>query len=228
VSDVRAVPMDLRWRGGPSDAAGFTVIELLITTAIFVVVLASIGTYLIAGTRTYEVTGQRTEQMQDSEAVLQLLRYEAAMAGYRGISESTYDRPFTLGGPETLEIEMSGSGGRLTMRYFEDRFVGASDTGERTVTFYVDPAEHALVREEQRPGDVATVELMAGSVARMDIIEVVDRDRVRYDVDDIASGAVVKPNDVAGITLQITFTDGRLWEFLIGLSNPQIYSVSTN
>lgn len=215
-------------RSNLAGEAGFTLIELLVTTAIFLSILIGVGAYLVAGTRSYEATSRRSEQFQDSEAVLQLLRYEAAMAGYRGISEATYDRPFTIGGPETLELALSGSGGRLTMRYFEDRYVGAGDTGERQVEFYVDAEEQALIREERRPGGVATVELMAGSVARLDILEVVDRDRIRYDINDIAIGSVAKPSDVAGITLQVTFTDGRLWEFLIGLSNPQVYKVTAN
>lgn len=207
-------------------SAGFTVVELLITAFIFLVILGGIGSLLVAGTRTYEVTGERSELMQDSEAVLHLLRYEAAMAGYRGIEEDTFDRPFTIDGTDTLSIRSADDGDEITMRYFEDRYIAGSDTGERSVSFYVDDEESALVRRELRATGVATVELMAGSVSRMDILEVVDRDRNRVSVEEIISGAAIQPPDVAGVTMRITFTDGQSWEFMIGISNPQTYSVS--
>src|SRR5690606_3705544 len=109
----------------------------LVTASIFIVILGSVGSLLVSSTRAYGVTSERSEALQDSEAVLHLIRYEVAMAGYRGLGEDTFDRPFTSGSDRTLVVTRTSDGDELTLRYFEDRYISGSDTGEREVVFYV-------------------------------------------------------------------------------------------
>lgn len=217
--------------GGGVPNAGITVVELLITMAIMVIVLAAIGGLLTSSTRAYTVTAERSEALQDSEAVLQLMRYEIAMAGYRGLEEHNFDRPFSGGATETLNVRRGADGDTLTIRYFEDRYITGSDTGERLVTFRVDPAIDTLVREERRPGGggagTVVTELLVGNIASMEVLDVVDRFRYQVTIGTILADPDAKPEQMAGLNIRVTFVDGLEWEFLVGVSNPQIYSVTT-
>lgn len=224
----RRVPSRSHSFRGVRSSEGFTVVELLITASIFIVILAAVLGFLVSGTRAYSVTSERSEALQDSEAVLQLLRYEVAMAGYRGIEASTYGRTFTSGSDETLVVHRTSDGDVLTLRYFEDRFISGSDTGERVVSFYVDETSNALVRQETRPGlsgSGQTTELMVGNISNMIVQDVIGRWREQVSVDAILGGAD-PPESIAGLNMVIQFVDGTDWEFLIGVSNPQVFNAT--
>lgn len=211
--------------------AGFTLVELLITATIFIVILAAIGGLLVSSTRAYGVTSTRSEAIQDSEAVLQLMRYEVAMAGYRGLDEATYDRPFTSGATESIVVDRQGSGDSLTVRYFEDRYITGADTGERVVTFRVDTDNNTLVRVEGRPsggGTTYTTELLVGNIAHMEVLAIIDRFRAEFPITDLLAGTLEGPETMAGVNVRITFVDGLTWEFLIGVSNTQTYDVTSS
>lgn len=208
---------------------GFTLVELLITSTIFVVILVAIGGLLISSSRAYSVTTVRTEAIQDSEAVLQLMRYEVALAGYRGLSQATYDRPFSTGANESIVVTRTLGGDRLTVRYFEDRYLVGGDTGERVVTFQVDGAQNTLVRVEGRPsggGTTFTTELLVGNIASMEVLAIIDRFRAEFPIADLIAGTVEGPETMAGVNMRITFVDGLIWDFLIGVSNTQTYAVA--
>lgn len=206
--------------------AGFTLIELLVTATIFILVLVALGGLLVSSTRAYQVNAARSEALQDSEAVLQLMRYEIGLAGYRGVQAATFDRPFTLG-VDTVEVdhEASAAGDAVTVRYFEDRFLQGSDTGEREVTFQVNGASNTLERVDRRPGAASAVtELLVGNVRSMEVMELVGPDRERFSVAAVAGGADGPPA-LAGLNFRVVFEDGRDWVFMIGLTNPQSYDV---
>lgn len=207
---------------------GFTVVELLITMVVLLLILGSLGAMLISGSTAYGVTAQRSESLQDSEAVLQLLRYEIGLAGYRGLESGTFDRSFTLDGAakETIEIEPHDSGDRLTVRYFEDRYLGTGDTGERRVSYFVDPKTHSLNRIEKNPVDgELESEMMVGNIAKLEVVDLVDLQRNTVAIADIRSNPANKPAVVAGIQMKVELVDGDQWDLLIGLANSQIVSV---
>jgi len=209
-----------------ASSAGFTLIELLVTAAIFILVLAALGGLLVSSTRAYQVNATRSEALQDSEAVLQLMRYEIGLAGYRGVEAATFDRPFTLG-VETVEVdhEASSAGDDVTVRYFEDRYLQGGDTGEREVTFRVNGVSNTLERVDRRPGGAGTVtELLVGNVISMQVIDLVSPDRDRFPVGVVAGGGA-GPDALAGLNFRVIFADEREWEFMIGLTNPQSYDV---
>lgn len=208
---------------------GFTVVELLITSTIFVVILVAVGSLLISSSQAYTVTTVRTEAIQDSEAVLQLMRYEVALAGYRGLAQATYDRPFSSGATDSIVVTRGGTGDQLTVRYFEDRYLSSGDTGERVVTFRVDGDQHTLVRVEGRPSGGSTTyttELLVGNIASMEVLAVIDRFRAEYPIADLIAGTVEGPETMAGVNMRITFVDGLVWDFLIGVSNTQTYAIA--
>lgn len=212
------------------DSVGFTVVELLITATIFIVILAAIGGLLVSSTRAYGTTAARTEAIQDSEAVLQLMRYEVAMAGYRGIEAGAYARSFTTGSDRSIIVHRTPAGDELTMRYFEDRYLGSGDSGERVVTFRVDSDSNTLVRVEGRPGGAGTsftTELLVGNIAHMEVAEVVDRFRERFSIASLLADPGSGPELMAGVNVVVTFVDGLQWEFLIGVSNAQTYAVTS-
>ncbi len=209
---------------------GFTVVELLITAAIFIVILSALGALLVSSTRAYGTTAARSDAIQDSEAVLQLMRYEVAMAGYRGLGADTYAQPFTTGAAESIVVNRTSTGDELTMRYFEDRYLSGADTGERVVTFRVDSATNTLVRVEGRPGGAGTTfttELLVGNIASMEVVELVDRFRERFSIESLLASPGSGPELLAGVNVIVTFIDGLQWEFLIGVSNSQTYAVTS-
>lgn len=221
VSDAIAV----RGRGA---RAGLTLIELLVVMAVFVVVLVALSGLFVSSTRAYSVTSERSEALQDAEAVIHLLRYELALAGYRGVGVD-YDQPFTLDGAavETVTIERGNDSDVLTVRYFEDRYLAGTDTGERRVSFRVDPETETLVREERRTvGGTVTTELLVGNIRDLRVTDLVGPDRSRVTVADVIDGTELEPDSLAGLILVVDFSDGRAWEFMIGLSNPQVFEVS--
>lgn len=210
---------------------GFTLVELLITASIFIIILSAVGALLVSSSRAYSVTAERSEAIQDSEAVLALIRYEVALAGYRGITADTFQRPFTTGSDESIVVNRTTDGDEITVRYFEDRYLGPSDTGERVVTFRVDTGSNSLVRVEGRPGGggtTFTTELLVGNIARMDVIELVDRFRTTYSIESLIADISTGPEEIAGVNVRVTFVDGLEWEFLIGVSNEQTYDVTTS
>lgn len=216
-----------RTRGAAN--AGFTLVELLVTAAIFIMVLGALGGLLVSSTRAYEVNAVRSEALQDSEAVLQIMRYEVGLAGYRGLGAATFDRPFTMGAPETVEVRRLAAGDELTVRYFEDRYVAAGDSGERQVTFRVNAGTATLERVERRPGmgTAGVTELLVGNIESMTVLDLVDPDRERVSVTDLLGGSA-SPSALAGLHFLVTFVDDTEWEFLIGLTNPQIFAVRSN
>ena len=56
-------------------------------------------------------------------------------------------------------------------------------------------------------------------------VELVGPDRERVSVDSILSDATLMPAALAGLNFLIEFEDGREWEFMVGLTNPQVFEV---
>jgi type II secretory pathway pseudopilin PulG len=209
---------------------GFSLVELLVTAAIFIFVLGALGGLLVSSTRAYQVNAVRSEALQDSEAVLQIMRYEVGLAGYRGLGAATFDQPFTMGAPETVDVRRLVTGDELTVRYFEDRFLESGDSGERAVTFRVDPASSTLERVERKAGVGALVvtELLVGNIQAMRVLDLVGPDRERVSVAGVLATTEAAPDALAGLHFRVTFVDGSNWEFLIGLTNPQVFAVRSD
>lgn len=202
---------------GNDPRQGFTLIELLVSAAIFVVLLVALTGLFVGTSRAYDVTRERSEAIQDAEAVLQLLRYEFSLAGYRGLEDvatSTAD---------TLVIDQDGDSHTITIRYIEDTYVPGG-SANREVTFSIDTGSRELIRSEPETQDQA----MVGNVERLEVIGYIRRDRETvplYDA-DLCAGRCEVPEMLAGLLLRVGFADGSDWQFPVGLYNPQSISGS--
>lgn len=204
----------MRYRdGSPTAGDGFTLIELLVAATIFIILLAALTGLFVSSSRAYQRTGQVSVAMQDAEAVLQLLRYEFALAGYFGLGAD--GRPAE--GVETLAIERGELSDEVTIRYLEDEYVSGPPE-ERLVTFRVDSASDMLVRTE--PGTVD--QEMVGNVEQLRVVGYIRRDRGVVPVEaEECSGYCPVPQALAGLLLHVYFRDGTEWQFPVGLFNPQ-------
>lgn len=202
---------------------GFTVVELLIASLVFLVLLGALGGMLVSSTRGYEANARASEAIQDSEAVLQLLRYDIGLAGYRGLELGQSSRSFELDGPSdqsTVRIEPTANGHTVTVRYFEDRYISGADSGERRVTYLVNASNNSLERLEYNPidGELDSA-LMVGNIESLEAVSLVDLMRVKVNIDDVPCGVVGVP--FGGIVLRVGFTDGSSWDLLIPFTNSQ-------
>lgn len=192
---------------------GFTIIELLVAATIFILLLAALTGIFVNSSRAYRRTSDVSVAMQDAEAVLQLLRYEFALAGYYGLGSD--HRP--PAGTETLSIVRVGDSDEVTIRYVEDEYV-AGTAEERVVTFRVDPTNRMLVRIE--PGTLD--QEMVANVAQLEVLGYIRRDRVVEPVEsEICGGPCPMPQALAGVLLRVAFDNGAEWQFPVGLYNPQ-------
>jgi prepilin-type N-terminal cleavage/methylation domain-containing protein len=203
----------MRGRGRPALRRGFTLVELLVAAAIFIVLLGSLTALFVSSSRAYAVTNARSTVIQDEEAVLTLLRYEFALAGYRGLGANPSSAP-----GDTLAIVNQNGSDAITIRYLEDRYVPGQPE-ERAVTFSVDPVTRTLLRTEPGTQDQA----MVGSVVRLVAVAYIRRDRATVPVVDPwgCGGYCDPPQALAGLLLRVEFVDGAAWEFPVGLYNPQ-------
>ncbi len=192
---------------------GFTLVELLVAAAIFIVLLGALTGLFVSSSRAYQRTGDISLAIQDEEAILQLLRYEFALAGYHGLGS---------GGPaegtQTLTISRTGDSDVVTIRYVEDEYV-PSGPEQREVTFSVDPTSGMLVRRE--PGTVD--QEMVGGVELLQVTGYIRRDRGIVPVmSQECNGYCEVPQALAGLLLRVAFADGSEWQFPVGLYNPQV------
>lgn len=102
-------------------AAGFTILELLITAAILITLLASLGGVLISALRAHETNRAVTESSARLHNAVETMRYDLGLAGY-----CADPAVCSLGGPG-LEIEVEDDDAHrvvrsITSRYEEDRF----------------------------------------------------------------------------------------------------------
>ena len=72
-----------------------------------------------------------------------------------------------------------------------------------------------------------STELLVGNVTDLTVLNVLDRNRDPFTMAEILADSTVAPSNVAGLTLAVGFADGSDWQFLVGTSNPQTYTVTS-
>ena len=199
--------------------AGFTVLELLIASVIMIILLTALTGVFVSSSRAYRVTEEISNRQQEIEAAVKVLSYDLQLAGYRGTTPTEVGRLF---GAPTLVVEKNDSttSDRLIVRYFEDssRLFGGQDScGSPCVVTY-----------EVGPGDDGVLYLFRqeGSNEEKGIVQAVELFKIKHYVR--RGGELVEanqgtpiPNDLAALNIEITFAEGGLWRFPVGVSNPQ-------
>ena len=196
----------------------FSLIEMLVATAIFMVILVAVVGLLVSSNRGYRATSDLSDRQQEIEAAVNVLRYDLSLAGYRGTTPDGLSRATT---DPTLEVEKNhfGDSDRLVVRYFEDpdRLFGADDSCSApcVVAYEVgvddDDGQTYLYRQELSSDIIGLVQ----AVERFRVVSY-----VRRGGEEISATNAI-PDDIAAINLEITFDDGFWWRFPVGLSNEQ-------
>jgi Tfp pilus assembly protein PilW len=205
--------------GRQSRAAGFTVLELLIASAIFMILLGALTSYFVTSNKAMAVTETLSNRQQEVEAAVNVLSYDLGLAGYKGVTPAELARTFPA---PTLAVEKAvlGESDRLVIRYFEDsgRLYGAANTcgSPCVVTYevdYDDKGETNLYRQE-------------GNDPERGIVQRVDHFKVTHYI--LRSGSFIEatpgstpPVDLAGLNIELAFATGGIWRFPVGISNVQ-------
>lgn len=199
--------------------AGFTVIELLIASAIFVVILGALTWYFSSSRQAMVLNEQLSDRQQEVEAAINVLAYDLALAGYKGTTPTDVARSF---GHPSLSVEKDvgpGSSDRLVIRYFEDsdRLFGGDDTcgSPCVVTYEVDDSdgEANLYRTEGNSPERGIVQ----RVEHFKVLQYIRRDGSL----EATTASSSPPSTLAGLNIEIAFSTGGLWRFPVGISNEQ-------
>ena len=205
---------------------GFTLLEFLIAATISTVLLVAIAGLLSTSSRATGAHEAATERQQEIEAAVKILSYDLSLAGYRGTRPEQFAvNSFT---EPTLEIWKSGAtvarNDRLIVRYFEDteRLFDSADTCGRpcVVTYDVDEGPEGvllLYRQEDASEERGIVQ----EVDSFKVRTLFRRSGTPIPLDTASEGSVPIPSDVAALNIEIKFTDGTVWRFPVGLTNPQ-------
>lgn len=203
---------------------GFTLLELLVASAVMVILIAAAVALFVSSGRAYDVSERLSLQQQEIESAAKILSYDLSLAGYRGTTLAALDRSFAQ---PFIAVEKNVSAGsdRIIMRYFEDdddsRLFGAQSTCDPqpcVVRYDVALADDGsgtalLYRREGEAGD------------RIGIVQAVRHFRVlQYirrvgDPVDIEAGTAV-PDNLAAVNIEIAFENGGLWRFPVAINNP--------
>lgn len=209
---------------------GFTLVELLLASAIMAVILGALGNLFAGTTRAYRVNEEATNLQQTADAAGQLLMYEVGLAGYRGsdnnISTRTFTTPVLLGlvsvPASTLKIETGASTSvpdKVFVSYYEDRNYSSSTTYNPTklgTEFSVDTSAHSLNRYASNDPEKRAV---IQDVYNLKVLRYVRKNG--RECNTVTPSTATTPADLAALRLELTFTDGLKEQVVIALPNPQ-------
>lgn len=194
----------------PQQQLGLTVIELLITAAILLILLATLGVILSGTLGAYSTTAVSTGRQQRAASLTQTLRYEIALAGYRGTSST----PAELTEP-TLEITRGSSPDdpdQLRLRYIEDRLTESGTPELVSARFLLEPESQQLIREDSQDRNV-----LAERVANFKVTTLTTPSGDTVEVQT----ATTPPASATNIGILVRYQDGRERTLYVTLNNPQ-------
>jgi prepilin-type N-terminal cleavage/methylation domain-containing protein len=203
---------------------GFTLIELMISTAIMAFVLVTLVVLFNLSTKALETNEAASERQQNAEAAAELLRYEVGLAGYRGTSSTALTSNTFTGSTVSVGVNTSASASdTITVQYYEDRFYdGSSTTTLLSVTFSTGTDANGnpvLLRQQGSSGALAA----AADVALLKVVKYVDRDG---SIIDVTTSSTI-PEALAAISVELTFADGESGRFLVGFENTNVVEQTT-
>ncbi len=197
---------------------GFTIVELLISAAIFGIVLTLLASIFVTSRRAYTRSEEVGETRQAIQAALELMNYDVGLAGYRGVDIApaaiSATRPFASL-PLTVTDGTGTSPDTITVRFYEDRFVVGLPT-LRTITYSI--VDEALVRTD---GTVATP--VVDGVTDLQVNSWLNRAATEFVVPTTSASANrPAPANLAGIGLRIRVTGQDVpMSLVVSLPNPQ-------
>lgn len=206
--------------GSMSRQGGFTIVELLVASAILVIIMGALVSFLVGSQKAYNVGEAVADRQQEIQSAVNVLSYDLSLAGYRGTTPTDAARTFSA---PTLAVtkDVSGSGSDLLqIRYYEDSgrlFGGDTTCGSPCLVSYevgtTGGGDSYLYRRE----GTASVRGIVQAVEYFKVIQFIKRDGSLVDV----TSSTPIPTDLAALNIEIVFTNGGLWRFPVGLTNEQ-------
>lgn len=178
--------------------AGFTLIETLVALAVFGLLITS----LLQAERAFrhaEADEDQALRVQQAQAMVELLRAELTMAGYRNAGTD-------------LQVASSPASDRIAYRYLEDRLADAPAV--RTVTLEAGVDARGSPSLYRRVGSAYRQPAVAG-LAELRVIAWLDR----------AEGAwrATPPTSPAAMRIRLSFAWGDGTEIVVGFPNAPTY-----
>lgn len=195
--------------------AGFTLIELLVSAALLLVLLSALAGMMRSTTHAYQAEDVVTTTRQNQESALGVLRYEIALAGYRGTLKTDYDANSAVAtDPFTITSGNSGGSDQIAIKYFENHVYGGESKSVKTIVFSVNAQTQTLLRSQNG----ATAQAIATHIKRLKIVRYLVKG---LPTSDCASACASKPPvDATGIILSLTFADDSVRRVPITFQNP--------
>lgn len=207
------------------NAAGFTLVELLIAAVITVIALLALGGLFADAGRTFSTSVERSASFQDVEGAIAVLRRDLALEGFPGDDATPSDRPFAAWtGGTTLRIERTAASDRITAFYLDDRYTASGNVERHETTFALDPDRGTLDRTLRTPSETFDGALIGG-VSAVRVVSLVRKDRSTVAPSDLLAGGTV-PDDVVGLEVRIDPVEANPVTFLIATFNPQSVEVT--
>lgn len=216
--------------------SGFTIVELLVASVIMVIILGALGSLFLSTSKAYRVNDKVSALQQNADAAGQLLSYEVELAGYRGSDNSTngFDgRKFLTAIPFGTElipattlkitaIAFSATPDKIAVSYYEDRFTSTSaDPTKTSVQFSVDTGNNNLDRHAS--GETYAQPAIE-DVKNLKVLRYIRKDG--KECNTVTPATPTTPSDLAGLRLELTFTDDLKKQVVIPLPNPQTSSAA--
>lgn len=186
-------------------ASGFTLIEVLVASAILIILISIALSILVQSHRAYAATEASSERQQTHELVAQTLKYDLSLAGFKGTNPGDLSRTFASSPLEVVHDESSDSDS-IQIRYYEDHtFDDAVASQVVEVGYYV--LDGDLYREENGVEDV-----VFPGVLRLEITDYIDREAG-------SMGTTTMPATFSAVILEIEFESGFLDTFTVPVDN---------
>ncbi len=197
--------------------SGFTLLELLVASSLFMILLGALSGTLLSTTRAYRAEDRMASLGQERESAEQQLQYEISLAGFRGTTKTDYDgTALTVGAaPFVLVPNASGGSEQITIKYFENRTYGSASKEVKTVVFSVDSQTHTLLRRQG-----LTAEAIASGVTKLRVVRYLPLGATGSERDCSSACAAAPPTKTVGAILELTFTDASVRRIPITFRNP--------
>ncbi len=189
------------------------------STAIMGMIMVALAGLFTQSTKALQANEIASMRQQNAEAAAELLRYEIGLAGYRGTTSDAITANTFTGA--TLSIGVAAADDdtdEITVQYYEDRFYdGVTTTPTLMSVTYSSGTDASGNPVLLRKQGTAAAQPAVASVSLMKAVMYVDRDG---NVTDITTTSTI-PEELAGISIELTFDDGSFGRFLVGFNNNQ-------
>lgn len=201
-------------------ALGFTLVEMLIASAILGVILAALTGLFSSSSNALRTNKTLSDQQQNAAISEQVLKYELGLAGYRGVSQNDLIGNTFTGHTLSVTRGTGSASDSIRVKYFEDRLYGEGSTDIlRDVTFSIRTSggKSYLTRKE---GSGTASNLVEG-VTQLKVLNYIKRNG------DVIPASSTIPNTLVGLQVKLEFTNAPAKTVFVSFQNPQITSTST-